>query len=55
MRCKLVLERDPHGNVQVSQIESERPLIDLVSIELARRKVAGAYNGNFAALPHFFG
>lgn len=52
---QLFLERDPHGNVQVSLIESEKLFSALVSDELARRKEAGTYKGKFNALHHFFG
>ncbi len=52
---QLFLERDPHGNVQVSLIESEKLFSALVKDELAKRKAAGTYNGKFSALHHFFG
>ena len=52
---QLVLERDPHGNVQVSLIESEKLFSELVKNELAKRKAAGTYKGKFSALHHFFG
>ncbi len=52
---QLFLERDPHGNVQVSLIESEKLFSELVKNELAKRKAAGTYNGKFSALHHFFG
>ena len=52
---QLFLERDPHGNVQVSLIESEKLFSALVKDELARRKAAGTYKGKFSALHHFFG
>jgi len=52
---QLFLERDPHGNVQVSLIESEKLFSALVKDNLAKRKAAGTYNGKFAALHHFFG
>ena len=52
---QLFLERDPHGNVQVSLIESEKLLSALVKDELAKRKAAGTFKGKFAALHHFFG
>lgn len=55
IRTQLLLERDPHGNVQVSRIETERLLIMLASTELAKRKAAGLYGGSFKALGHFFG
>ncbi len=52
---QLFLERDPHGNVQVSLIESEKLFSEMVKNELAKRKAAGTYKGKFAALHHFFG
>lgn len=52
---QLFLERDPHGNVQVSLIESEKLFSALVADKLAERKAAGTYNGKFNALHHFFG
>ncbi len=52
---QLFLERDPHGNVQVSLIESEKLLSALVKDELDKRKKAGTYKGKFGALHHFFG
>ncbi len=52
---QLFLERDPHGNVQVSLIESEKLFSEMVKIELAKRKEAGTYKGKFAAQHHFFG
>lgn len=52
---QLFLERDPHGNVQVSLIESEKLFSALVKDELAKRKEAGTYKGKFNALHHFFG
>ncbi len=52
---QLFLERDPHGNVQVSLIESEKLLSALVKDELDKRKAAGTYKGKFAPLHHFFG
>ncbi len=52
---QLFLERDPHGNVQVSLIESEKLFSALVKDELAKRKEAGTYKGKFGALHHFFG
>ena len=52
---QLFLERDPHGNVQVSLIESEKLFSALVADELARRKEAGTYKGKFSPLHHFFG
>eukprot|EP00871_Galdieria_phlegrea_P002436 jgi/Galph1/3193/GphlegSOOS_G1824.1 len=52
---QLTLDRDPHGNVQVSKIESERLLIQMVSEELKERKKAGQTNCAFSPIPHFFG
>lgn len=52
---QLFLERDPHGNVQVSLIESEKLFSALVADKLAQRKEAGTYTGKFNALHHFFG
>ena len=52
---QLFLERDPHGNVQVSLIESEKLFSEMVKNELAKRKAAGTYKGKFGAQHHFFG
>ena len=52
---QLFLERDPHGNVQVSLIESEKLFSEMVKVELAKRKAAGTYKGKFGAQHHFFG
>ena len=52
---QLFLERDPHGNVQVSLIESEKLFSEMVKENLAARKAAGNYNGKFAPLHHFLG
>ena len=52
---QLFLERDPHGNVQVSLIESEKLFSALVKDNLAARKAAGTYNGKFSTLHHFLG
>ena len=52
---QLFLERDPHGNVQVSLIESEKLFSEMVKTELAKRKTAGTYKGKFGAQHHFFG
>jgi len=52
---QLFLERDPHGNVQVSLIESEKLFSALVKANLAARKAAGTYKGKFSALHHFLG
>ena len=52
---QLCLDRDPHGNVQVSLIETEKLLSEMVSNKLAAMKEAGEYNGKFSPLHHFFG
>ena len=52
---QLFLERDPHGNVQVSLIESEKLFAALVAENLKARKAAGTYNGKFSTLHHFLG
>lgn len=52
---QLSLDRDPHGNVQVSLIETEKLLSEMVGKRLAELKKEGKYNGKFAAQHHFFG
>ena len=52
---QLSLDRDPHGNVQVSLIETEKLLSEMVGDKLAQWKAEGKYTGNFSALHHFFG
>lgn len=52
---QLHIEKDPHGNIQVSKIETERLLVLAVSRELEERRVRGEYNGAFNAQPLFFG
>ena len=52
---QLFLERDPHGNVQVSLIESEKLFAALVDDKLKARKAAGTYTGKYAVQTHFFG
>jgi len=52
---QLLLDRDPHGNVQVSRIETEKLLIEMIEKKLAKLKAQGIYNGSFSSLGHFFG
>ncbi len=52
---QLSLDRDPHGNVQVSLIETEKLLSEMCEAKLAEWKKEGKYNGKFAAQHHFFG
>ena len=52
---QLTGERDPHGNVQVSLIETEKLLSSMVAQKLQLMKAAGEYKGKFSALHHFFG
>ena len=52
---QLALERDPHGNVQVSLIETEQLLAEMVGKKLAEWKKAGKFVGKFATQHHFFG
>ena len=52
---QLTLDRDPHGNVQVSLIETEKLLSEMVANKLAAMKAEGKFVGKFAAQHHFFG
>ena len=52
---QLLMDRDPHGNVQVSRIETEKLLSNIVRNRLNKRKQEGKYNGKFSPLHHFFG
>ena len=52
---QLSLDRDPHGNVQVSLIETEKLISEMVGTKLAEWKKEGKYVGKFAAQHHFFG
>ena len=52
---QLALDRDPHGNVQVSLIETEKLLSSMVATKLDKWKKEGKYAGKFAAQHHFFG
>ena len=52
---QLLADRDPHGNVQVSKIETEKLLIEMISTRLDELKDQGEYIGKFSAQSHFFG
>ncbi len=53
--AQLMLDRDPHGNVQVSLIETEKLLIEMLSAKLKAMKSLGQYKGKFNTITHFFG
>lgn len=53
--AQLALDRDPHGNVQVSLIETEKLLSRMVAEKLQQWEAEGKYNGKFSAQHHFFG
>ncbi|MCF7928401.1 MAG: diphosphate--fructose-6-phosphate 1-phosphotransferase [Spirochaetales bacterium] len=52
---QLLMDRDPHGNVQVSRIETEKLLIEMVDNRLNELKSNGQFNGKFSSQAHFFG
>ena len=52
---QLALDRDPHGNVQVSLIETEKLLSAMVAQKLEKMKKEGTYQGKFSTQHHFFG
>ena len=52
---QFLMDRDPHGNVQVSRIETEKLLVGMVEKRLTEMKEKNLYNGKFSALTHFFG
>ncbi|OQY39383.1 MAG: diphosphate--fructose-6-phosphate 1-phosphotransferase [Spirochaetaceae bacterium 4572_7] len=52
---QLLMDRDPHGNVQVSRIETEKLLIEMVNTRLNVLKSEGKFSGSFNGLNHFFG
>ena len=55
IQIQLLLDRDPHGNVQVSKIDTEKLLIEMIEKRLAEMKEKGEYKGKFATQAHFFG
>jgi pyrophosphate--fructose-6-phosphate 1-phosphotransferase len=55
VRRQMLMDRDPHGNVQVSRIETERLIIDLLEIYLGEKKADGLYKGDFSYQRHFLG
>lgn len=55
IQSQLLADRDPHGNVQVSRIETEKLLMETVEAKLRKWKKEGKFSGKFSALPHFFG
>lgn len=55
IKSQLLMDRDPHGNVQVSKIETEKLLISMIEEKLAGLKKEGKYSGKFSTQSHFFG
>ncbi len=55
IKSQLLMDRDPHGNVQVSKIETEKLLISMIEEKLSGLKKEGKYSGKFSTQSHFFG
>ena len=55
IKGQLLADRDPHGNVQVSKIDTEKLLIEMISQKLDEMRLEGQYIGKFSAQAHFFG
>ena len=55
IKRQLIMDRDPHGNVQVSRIDTEKLLIAMVEKRLAALRTEGSYKGSFSSQAHFFG
>ena len=55
IKAQLLMDRDPHGNVQVSRIETEKLLIEMIRTRLNDLKAEGVYVGKFSDQAHFFG
>lgn len=53
--AQFLADRDPHGNVQVSRIETEKLVASMVEKQLAKMKKDGTYKGKFSSYTHFFG
>ena len=55
IRHQLMMDRDPHGNVQVSRIDTEKLMMEMIEVRLNALKSEGKYKGKFSSLNHFFG
>ena len=55
IKAQLLADRDPHGNVQVSKIETEKLLSEMIATRLSELKQQGKFNGKFSSQSHFFG
>lgn len=55
IQVQLCMDRDPHGNVQVSLIETEKMLVEMAALKLRELKADGKYHGKFGTQTHFFG
>jgi pyrophosphate--fructose-6-phosphate 1-phosphotransferase len=55
IQVQLLADRDPHGNVQVAKIETEKLLIETVEHQLKHWKREGKYHGKFSGQAHYFG
>ena len=55
IKMQLLMDRDPHGNVQVSRIETDKLLASMVASQLKKKKEEGTYSGSFSTMTHFFG
>ena len=55
IKAQLLLDRDPHGNIQVSKIDTEQLLISMIKERLDALKIEGKYDGKFSGQAHFFG
>jgi pyrophosphate--fructose-6-phosphate 1-phosphotransferase len=55
MKRQLIYEREIHGTVKLSQLETEKLLAYFVDLELKKRKQKGTYKGVFSPVTHYFG